>query len=109
MANYSWQTKDGYKVKVKDLTDKHLVNIIRMLRRYCEQLNSVESFKLSCAAASMRGEMAQDCLDRESFRAELIQPGERWPIYNDLMREYHKRDLYTQYPDVIPSPEESYG
>jgi hypothetical protein len=108
MANYSWKTRDGYKIKVKDLTDRHLANTICYLRCTCEHLNNKESLQLGYAASIMQGEMAQAALDRESFRAEFIQPGERWPIYNDMMREFMKRDLYSRYPNVVSQPRESF-
>ena len=32
-ANFQWQTKDGTRIYLKDITDTHLDNIIKMLQR----------------------------------------------------------------------------
>ena len=51
-----WVTQDGRELRIYQISDRHLVSIIRLLdRRYVDFLSSVYSF-----AGGLQGEMAQD-------------------------------------------------
>jgi len=64
----TWTMKTGEKVKVKDMTDLHLLNTIRFLHR------QVRKFAASLPYPMMNGEMAQEQAERE-YDAVMEDPG----------------------------------
>lgn len=62
-ADIEWTTKDGRKIKVKDLTDSHLLNIQRML---CQQVEDEKHYSSVIGTFwAPQGEMAQDAFEYE--------------------------------------------
>ena len=53
-----WETADGNEILIKDMTDRHLVNIIKFTNR---KINKMED-SLGCFP-SFQGEMAQICAE----------------------------------------------
>ena len=95
ISNKIWTTKEGRNIKIRDMSDQHLINTINMLRRFAKH---VESEALSAAyslEATLTGEMALDAIDSEIRRLENdeIDPGELNPKYNYLVKEATKRNI----------------
>lgn len=76
MANRDihWKTNDGRRIAVKDMSDSHLLNAHRFMRRRSAEssciLNKAWSF-----LTTLSGEMAQDCMEREIDNMEDRQCG----------------------------------
>jgi len=96
-----WITKDGRKIKVKDMEDSHLVNTIKMLiRKYKRELIHLRS---NITFPTFQGEMAQFyaerdydyltdlCLDNSYDIEELIE--QSLPVWEKLVNEAEKRNL----------------
>lgn len=60
-----WTTKDGTKIPIKEMTDSHLVNTLKLLHRTAKA--SVERFVT--AGNPFHGEMASDDFDRAQSAA----------------------------------------
>lgn len=84
-----WTTKNGSKIRIKDMTDEHLVNTIRMLER------KNEADKQNVPYPSFQGEMAQMYAESEFDALVDREPGDLWPIYDDMIEEAIKRKLST--------------
>lgn len=82
-----WTCKDGRKVRVKDMDDKHLENTIKFLRRQHQEIVFGTSYP------SFNGEMAQYYAEQEFDRLCESRPEDFWPIYEDMMQEADKRHL----------------
>lgn len=88
-----WTTKDGAKIRIKDMGDRHLVNTILMLQRY----HSADKSQAICNAYFMsgiiQGEIASDDIDRAIGVLEDSTVDDDIPIYNDLYDEAVRRNL----------------
>lgn len=82
-----WKTKDGRKIRIKDLDDGHLVNCIKMIERNVAWLQSI------IPPPMFNGEMAQLYADREYDRMVESGPDYFFPIYDDLCEEATRRQL----------------
>jgi len=82
-----WTTKEGEKIKVCNLKDDHLLNIIKMLERN----HNFEIRHLSYP--SFGGEMAQDWAEHEYYRIIQYEPVALYPIYDALHKEVADRGL----------------
>ena len=67
MSNDVWTTKDGTQIKVCDMTDQHLFNTIRMLKRNA-RYKVTSTLEFYCCTSGPRGDMAQ-----LAFESELSQ------------------------------------
>ena len=88
MNDKIWTTSEGKKIKIKDLSDKHLINIINMLER--NAYDKIPNF--SCS--DFQGEIAQFCTEQEmntSYEDPLSALD--GTIYDDLWDEAIKRKL----------------
>ncbi len=91
-----WITKDGRKIKTSDMTDNHLINSIKMLKRSVGKLRIHHEFSGWSALNFFNGEMAQSAIE-----TALIQEGqmedEEWleyfTPYGELMKEAIKRKI----------------
>jgi hypothetical protein len=100
-----WVTKEGERIRVRDLTDRHLRNILRFLRPRALQRWVLESLDPSIA----RGDMAQ--MAEEEARRELERMGPtqfvaevmKIPTIYALIREAERRftlsEVDTLWPD----------
>lgn len=95
-----WTTKDGKKVPIKDMTDSHLINTIRMLRRVGWYYKEAELASAYAAASTLQGEMATyyaegdlDIMEQESMDDFLRRTV---PQYCGLMEELRLRGLKNE-------------
>jgi hypothetical protein len=58
-----WKQKNGKKIKVKNMTNEHIINCIKMLRRNDFIDPEIVNVYLKCTPPS--SDAAQDCFDRE--------------------------------------------
>ena len=86
-----WVTKDGQPIHVKDMTDSHLVNTIRFLKR--SSLN--ELYSLSCM---IQGEQASYMIDNmiATYEDDEVSSYYNSPIYNTMIDEACKRGIYDR-------------
>lgn len=92
-----WTCKDGRKVRMCDMEDRHLLNTIAMLERTAyKHLSECISAAYS-VAAGLQGEMASYYADQDIERMERTSPEEyleqEMPIYNKLLAEKERRGL----------------
>jgi hypothetical protein len=88
MNTKQWTCKDGRKIRIKDMDDKHLMNTIRMLERnseyyFCDMFMSM---------ATVNGDMATYFLEQEMdnmIEDDIIMH----PLYEDLLEEANRRKL----------------
>lgn len=99
-----WETKDGKRIKIKDMEDSHLVNTIKFLRRVAEhEIKSNQ--KAFLGFGYPQGEMAQDAYDQEErywneiTEDELI--GEHFPCFDNMIEEGKKRKLLDCAGEVL--------
>jgi len=89
MSTKEWTTKNGRKIRIKDLDDGHLVNIVRMLDR----AHAARVLMLCAAQSMVNGDMAQFSLEQEERALDNAGPAALWPIYEDLVEEVIRRKL----------------
>ncbi len=92
-----WTCKDGRKVRLCDMDDRHLLNCIAMLeRKAAAHLASEISAAYSCLCM-MGGEMAQFYCEQDIERMETTDPieflADTVPIYEHLIAEKERRNL----------------
>lgn len=104
-----WKTKDGQQIRIKDLQDSHLQNILKMLLRQAQHLRTHLPFPV------FQGEMAQYYAEREYDRImeasdeELCeQECEQWEA---LMAEAGRRNLvwWDDNGELQVGPEPAHG
>lgn len=82
-----WRCKDGRKVRICDMDDRHLANSIAMLERAAQVAKS--QLPYPCFS----GEMAQYYAEQDWERTMEAEPEYFFPIYEDLCREQDRRAL----------------
>jgi hypothetical protein len=83
--------RDGTKIRIKDMTDEHLTNTLKMLDKNAVKMYlgyQAEGYRL---LAGIRGEMAELCIesDLNSMTEEEFLP----EIWDDLLADAHRRGL----------------
>lgn len=68
-----WETGDGKKIPVAEMSDDHVINAYRCLDRRCCRNHEVSAFYLS-PVFGPRGEMAQDAAEQEMMQIRGEQP-----------------------------------
>lgn len=84
-----WKMATGQKIRIKDMTDSHLLNTIRMLQRKHQEV----CLEAQGAASSFNGEMAQMYAEQEADCVISCGPGYVFDIYGDLVKEAKRRKL----------------
>ena len=88
MGKKVWKTKDGKEIPIKDMTDSHIVNCVRLLSRAFNRYR-LDMFD---SPPSLNGEIAQECADREWLWAVTeMTAKDLFPIIEDLMEEVRHR------------------
>lgn len=90
-----WTQKDGTKIRIKDMGDKHLVNTIRMLERVHERNYSEAVQAGHSALVFLSGEMAIMHVEQEldALENDYDSEGFEDPLYFDLTQEAERRKL----------------
>jgi len=88
-----WETRDQGKIRICDMTNNHLCNTIRMLRRYavqvCDNLTAEILFM-----PQPQGDMASYYYDQELDRALHHSADDYLPeIYDNLMADAERRGI----------------
>lgn len=95
-----WTTIDGKRIPIPELSDSHLLNIIRMLRRQAPHVKEVALEEGYNFLSTLRGEMAtyyaeQDIQSVEDSTDEEFL-SEYHPLWDDLVAEANRRGLNDQ-------------
>lgn len=82
-----WTQKNGKKIRIKDMSDQHLINTIKMLERRLEEA------KRNMPYPMFNGDMAQWFAeqDYDAFQKSVVS--DHVPIYDDLIEEKIMRGL----------------
>ncbi len=84
-----WLQKNGEKIRLKDMSDQHLINTIAMLERNAKAVYSSEIN--ACMSISFNGEQAQ--LEQERFLSQAEWEDYLPEIFDDLIAEAERRKL----------------
>jgi len=92
-----WRTKEGKQIKIEDLTDSHLLNIIKMLERFTEDNYEDELAEAASFASSMHGDMSSYHAEQAFDEVGMKEPNpfKDYPIYLSLYAEAVKRGLIS--------------
>jgi len=99
-GNEFWVTKEKKRLRIRDIDDGHLVNILRFLRRRCEAIRTHRSLQMLEGpgprgdAACMAFDAELDHMESRSWRQFL--PKDRRDQVRNLEREAAKRGLKWQ-------------
>jgi hypothetical protein len=82
LGDQKWKMQSGKTIRWRDMTDRHIANVVAMLRRRSEDLHS----GYWAALCSVRGEAAMDAIEseQESVSERIYQ----MRAYADLMEQY---------------------
>ena len=102
VAAETWTTEDGRVIAIHDLSDSHLVNIVRFLQARAEEFKAQHIQAISAEIlVVLQGEMAQEAafaeLDARAKRPALEYMREASPQYRRLLQEIAARDLERCY------------
>ena len=78
----NWITREGTKIKIKDLTDSHLVNILKFIKRKADE--GIGGFH--CGGHSPDDFWVEECTVAGEEALEILG-------YDDLKKEADKRKL----------------
>ena len=87
MNTKKWRTKEGIKIRIKDMDNNHLLNTIALIKR------NVIKFQMNIPAPCFQGEMADYFANQEYDRLVSADIGELIPIYDDMIIEAKKRGI----------------
>jgi hypothetical protein len=90
-----WTTREGEKILVKDMTDLHIINTLRMLERMADRWRMNALADAYFFLGQVHGEMAELALEREleDIEENGIDPNKITPVYDTLVDEAIKRGL----------------
>ena len=94
-----WTTREGVKLRLEDMEEKHLVNCLAMMERQARKNYSEVSIAAWGCYSMMQGEMA--CMEMESSIAALEEEG--WEallpeVYHNMEMELARRHKANRVP-----------
>lgn len=83
-----WTTKEGKELEIKDMSNSHLINTIRYIKRRLDEYHDEDGGSYPC----FQGEMAQIIAEQEYERAEeaAFKMGE---LRQEMIQEAKNRGL----------------
>jgi len=84
-----WKTKDGRKIRICDMSDEHLTNTIKLLRRLKDKVVS-EGYRALCF---LQGEQATFDLESDLNQLEFNDIDVFHPLGEALLAEAYRRNL----------------
>ena len=89
-----WTQKDGTKIRICDMSDRHLGNTIEMLHKFAEAAHRKEILEGRAAVSLFIGEQAQASIEDEIDYLEMDgpDPSRYCALYDDLVGDQHRRD-----------------
>ena len=97
--NETWKTKEGRTIKIRDLEDSHLVNIIRFIRVRAGSFKEALISEAYSFASMLHGDMAQFAADQD-INSMYEEPAEdlieETPLFQALIKEAKKRKLKVE-------------
>jgi hypothetical protein len=90
-----WTTREGVEIYIKDMTDKHLINSLRMLERNTEAGRQKAIAMGELFLTTLQGDMAQYTVEQDLANLESgeIDTRDIFPVYDDLVEEAEFRGL----------------
>ena len=91
-----WKTATGEKIKISELEDAHLINIIRMFHRKAQDFLTQAQLECMTFLRQVNGDMAEFEMEREYDQLLNMTPLEyldKKTVYGDLLEEAYKRGL----------------
>lgn len=87
--NKIWETKNGKKIHIKDMSTNHIENTIELIRRKCAA-NFFDEVPFPC----FQGEYAQYFAEQEYFNISLDDFVEKkFPIVKVMQKELYRRGI----------------
>lgn len=93
-----WKTKDGRKIRICDMTDRHLINTIKMLEQIAQAKHVQALFNVMRAQNVVGGDGALLALESEE---RILSDEGAWvrflpSIYENLIIEHRRRGYTTR-------------
>ena len=100
-----WKTKDGQKIRICDMDDKHLRNTTKMLVRFAEDARWKMIRTLSGLELIVSGEHAQDMLDDDLREAEEATVLDWCPFLEYFRAECQRRWGWDEADEILRATE----
>jgi hypothetical protein len=110
--NAFWTQQNGATIRIREMSDRHLTNTLRMLKRNVETNQADEFFDLTgrCDVEGDILEAVDDLMDKNWLQLYLAR-GSKEAVYvlRSLLREVNARELHWEVVDVTILSDEPKG
>lgn len=88
-----WSTRDERKIRICDITDRHLANIIKHLERQFEAQKEDLVRSMHDTLSTLQGDMAQFCMEGVIDKVENMTIEDVSAMWHDLVGEALDREV----------------